>query len=39
MSTSALALTITPTYYRVLAAGLFTSGSVGVLVRRNVSGM
>ena len=36
MSTSSLALTITPTYYLVLAAGLFTIGSVGVLVRRNV---
>ena len=26
---------ITPTYYLVLAAGLFTIGAVGLLVRRN----
>ncbi len=30
------AFEITPTYYLVLAAGLFTIGAVGVLVRRNV---
>jgi NADH-quinone oxidoreductase subunit K len=36
VSTSALALTITPSYYLVLAAGIFTIGAVGVLVRRNV---
>jgi len=30
------ALEITPTYYLVLAAMLFTIGSVGVLTRRNV---
>jgi NADH-quinone oxidoreductase subunit K len=36
VSTSALALTITPSYYLVLAAALFTIGAVGVLVRRNV---
>jgi NADH-quinone oxidoreductase subunit K len=29
-------LTITDTYYLVLAAGIFTIGAVGVLVRRNV---
>ena len=27
--------TVTPNYYLVLAAGLFTIGAVGVLVRRN----
>jgi NADH-quinone oxidoreductase subunit K len=36
VSSSALALTITPSYYLVLAAALFTIGAVGVLVRRNV---
>ena len=30
------ALEITPTYYLVLAAMIFTIGSVGVLTRRNV---
>jgi NADH-quinone oxidoreductase subunit K len=29
-------MTITATYYLVLAAGIFTIGSVGLLVRRNV---
>jgi NADH-quinone oxidoreductase subunit K len=29
-------MTITPTYYLVVAAALFTIGAVGVLVRRNV---
>ena len=29
-------MTITSTYYLVLAAGIFTIGAVGVLVRRNV---
>jgi NADH-quinone oxidoreductase subunit K len=29
-------VTITDTYYLVLAAGIFTIGAVGVLVRRNV---
>src|SRR5262245_7913349 len=29
-------MTITPTYYLVVAAMLFTIGGVGVLVRRNV---
>jgi NADH-quinone oxidoreductase subunit K len=30
------ALTITPTFYLVLAAILFTIGAVGLLVRRNI---
>ncbi len=30
------AVEITPTYYLVLAAMIFTIGSVGVLIRRNV---
>jgi len=29
------ALEVTPTYYLVLAAGIFTVGGVGLLVRRN----
>jgi NADH-quinone oxidoreductase subunit K len=29
-------VTITPTYYLLVAAALFTVGAVGVLVRRNV---
>jgi NADH-quinone oxidoreductase subunit K len=29
-------VTITSTYYLVLAAGIFTIGAVGLLVRRNV---
>lgn len=29
------ALDVTPTYYLVLAAGIFTVGGVGLLVRRN----
>ena len=33
---SGRALTITATYYLVLAAGIFTVGAVGLLVRRNV---
>ena len=38
MSIAALAasLEITPSYYLVLAAALFSIGAVGVLVRRNV---
>lgn len=36
MNDPVLALTITPGYYLVLAAALFTIGGVGVLVRRNV---
>jgi NADH-quinone oxidoreductase subunit K len=35
MSTSLAALTPTPTWYLLLAAVLFTIGTVGVLVRRN----